>query len=71
MGGTQEPEEIISLSGISPESVAVDWIGNNLYFVESRADRIEVCKMDGSKRGTVIWFGLSSPKALELDPTEG
>ncbi|XP_072033366.1 low-density lipoprotein receptor-related protein 2-like [Amphiura filiformis] len=70
-GGNQNPEVIISLDYISPEGIAVDWVGSNLYFLENMADRIEVCKLDGSMRGTLIGRGLSSPKALALDPTEG
>ncbi len=54
-----------------PEGVAVDWVGGNLYFLEDFINRVEVCKLDGRWRGTLIGDGLYAAKALALDPTEG
>ena len=32
------------------EGLAVDWIGQNIYWVESKLDQIEVAKLDGRFR---------------------
>lgn len=32
------------------EGLAVDWIGQNLYWVESNLDQIEVARLNGSFR---------------------
>ena len=56
---------------VDPEQVAVDWIANNLYFVETRVSRIEVCSLDGVHRSSVITDGIQNPGGLALDPTKG
>jgi hypothetical protein len=40
------------------EGLAVDWIGQNIYWVESNLDQIEVAKLDGSDRTTLIAHDL-------------
>lgn len=52
------------------EGMAVDWIGQNLYWVESHMDQIEVAKLNGSYRRTLISGGMESPRSLVLDPRE-
>uniref|UniRef100_H2YAY1 EGF-like domain-containing protein n=1 Tax=Ciona savignyi TaxID=51511 RepID=H2YAY1_CIOSA len=54
-----------------PEQVAVDWIGNNLYVVETKVGRIDICNFDGSHRTGVVTNGLRNPRGLALDPTKG
>nr|XP_026695954.1 low-density lipoprotein receptor-related protein 2-like isoform X2 [Ciona intestinalis] len=54
-----------------PELVAVDWVGNNLYIVETKVARIDVCNFDGSHRSSVLTEGLRQPRGLALDPTKG
>ena len=63
---------IISRS-ISPrfEGLAVDWVGENIYWVESKLDQIEVAKLDGRFRRTLISDDIQSPRAIALDPHEG
>jgi low-density lipoprotein receptor-related protein 1 (alpha-2-macroglobulin receptor) len=53
------------------EGLAVDWIGENLYWVESKLDQIEVAKLDGRHRRTLIADGIASPRAIAVDPLEG
>jgi low-density lipoprotein receptor-related protein 1 (alpha-2-macroglobulin receptor) len=54
----------------STEGMAVDWIGGNLYWIQSGLDQIEVSKLNGSFRRTLINGGLESPRALSVDPRE-
>ena len=54
-----------------PDGLAVDWVAKNLYFVESSAQRIFVCKLDGRHRVSLITKGLTHPRGLAVDPRDG
>ena len=54
-----------------PDGLAVDWISQNLYIVESSANRIDVCKLDGKYRTSLIASGLSNPRGIVVDPRVG
>ncbi|CAK8674679.1 unnamed protein product [Clavelina lepadiformis] len=62
---------VLDVSIQNPEQVAVDWIANNLYIIETLVSRIEVCNFDGSHRSSIITDGIKSPRGLALDPTKG
>ena len=51
--------------------IAVDWIGRNIYWLDMRADKIEVAKLDGTHRSVLINTEIDSPRALQLDPRVG
>lgn len=53
------------------EGLAVDWIGHNIYWVESTLDHIEVASLDGTSRRTLIAGDMDSPRAIALDPRYG
>ena len=53
------------------EGLAVDWIAENLYWVESNLDQIEVAKLNGSYRRTLVASEMESPRAISLDPRVG
>ncbi|BET02800.1 low-density lipoprotein receptor [Nesidiocoris tenuis] len=64
--------EVVVQTGLtSAEGLAVDWIGENLYWVESNLDQIEVAKLNGSYRRALIAGEMESPRALALDPRYG
>ncbi|XP_030387623.1 low-density lipoprotein receptor-related protein 1 [Scaptodrosophila lebanonensis] len=64
--------EAVVHSGLSTtEGLAVDWIGRNLYWIDSNLDQIEVSKLNGSFRRTLIAGNMESPRAIALDPREG
>ena len=50
------------------EGLAVDWIGDNIYWVDSSLDQIEVANINGSFRRTLIAGNMQSPRAITLDP---
>ncbi|XP_001985922.2 low-density lipoprotein receptor-related protein 1 isoform X2 [Drosophila grimshawi] len=64
--------EAVVHSGLSTtEGLAVDWIGKNLYWIDSNLDQIEVAQLNGSFRRTLIAGNMESPRAIALDPREG
>lgn len=65
-------EEAIIKTGLATtEGIAVDWVAENLYWVESSLDQIEVAKVDGTKRTTLVAGNMTSPRAIVLDPRNG
>ncbi|XP_065578254.1 prolow-density lipoprotein receptor-related protein 1-like isoform X3 [Artemia franciscana] len=55
----------------NPDGIAVDWIGQNLYWCDKGTDTIEVAKLDGRFRKILIHSGLQEPRAIALDPYHG
>ncbi|RWS18789.1 low-density lipoprotein receptor-related protein 1-like protein, partial [Leptotrombidium deliense] len=64
--------EVVVKTGLeTAEGLAVDWIGKNIYWVESNLDQIEVAKLNGSFRKTLVAGEMESPRAIALDPRFG
>lgn len=56
-------------SGIAlVESLAVDWIGQNLYWTDYVMQHIEVSRIDGKRRRILFNQNVTNPRALVLDP---
>lgn len=53
------------------EGIALDWMGNNLYWVDAGAKKIEVSRKDGRYRKVLYTDKLDKPRALALDPMKG
>jgi low-density lipoprotein receptor-related protein 1 (alpha-2-macroglobulin receptor) len=49
------------------ESVAIDWIGKNLYWLDSILKHIDVTTKDGMHRATLISEDISKPRSLAID----
>nr|XP_012637337.1 low-density lipoprotein receptor-related protein 2 [Microcebus murinus] len=64
-------QEVLNVSVDTPENLAVDWINDKLYLVETKVNRIDVANLDGSYRVTLITENLGHPRGLALDPTVG
>jgi sugar lactone lactonase YvrE len=70
LNGTQL--EVIVREGIvSPEGIAVDWIGRNLYFSDQVHDKIFVSTLTGQYMKTIVTENLNEPRALVVVPEEG
>lgn len=52
------------------ESLAVDWVGRNLYWTDYVLETIEVSKLDGSHRTVLVSENVTNPRGLVLDPRE-
>ena len=55
----------------SPDGIAVDWVGRNLYWCDKGKDTIEVSTLDGRYRKVLIKEGLEEPRAIVLNPYDG
>ncbi|CAH0560791.1 unnamed protein product [Brassicogethes aeneus] len=65
-----DPQKVIDLGLASPEGIAVDWLGLNIYWTDPVAQRIEVSRLTGSSRRTLLW-GVYNPHSIVLDPVAG
>ncbi|KAL1455357.1 hypothetical protein WDU94_009457 [Cyamophila willieti] len=64
--------DVVVQTGLTTaEGLAFDWIGKNLYWVESKVDQIEVAKLTGQYRRTLVAGDIESPRAIALDPRFG
>uniref|UniRef100_A0A674KHH1 LDL receptor related protein 2 n=1 Tax=Terrapene triunguis TaxID=2587831 RepID=A0A674KHH1_9SAUR len=63
--------EVLNVSVDTPENLAVDWINNKLYVVETSVNRIDMVNLDGTNRVTLIAENLGNPRGIALDPTVG
>ena len=59
-----EIEPIIQNGHGTPEGLAIDWIAENIYWVESNIDQIQVAKLNGSNQKTLISHDVHSPRAI-------
>lgn len=51
--------------------LAVDWIGDKLFWADSGTSRIEVANLDGSSRKVLLWKNVEKPRAIVVHPEEG
>ncbi|KAK0146060.1 Low-density lipoprotein receptor-related protein 2 [Merluccius polli] len=63
-----EKREVFSAGLMVPESLAVDWVGRNLYWTDSVMETVEVSTLDGAFRKVLLSKNVSSPRGLVLDP---
>lgn len=64
-------ETVIQTGLATAEGLAIDWIGQNIYWVESTLDHIEVANINGTFRRTLIAGDMESPRAIAVDPRYG
>ncbi len=55
----------------SPVAIAVDWIGDKLYVVDSLGQKIDVFELDGRYHAIVMGSNLTNPTDIALDPRMG
>lgn len=55
----------------TPDGIAVDAVGRNLYWTDRGSNRIEVSKLDGSFRKTLVYKNLRGPVDIALDVEDG
>lgn len=52
------------------ESLAVDWVGRNLYWTDYVLETIEVSKLEGTHRTVLVSENVTNPRGLVLDPRD-
>ncbi|KAH0621375.1 hypothetical protein JD844_022573 [Phrynosoma platyrhinos] len=70
-GGVSSIEVVVQHGLATPEGLTVDWIAGNIYWIDSNLDQIEVAKLDGTLRTTLIAGAMEHPRAIALDPRYG
>ena len=69
-GGDKEVQVIVS-SGLSlVEGLAYDWVADNIYWLDSKLNTIEVANADGSHRMILVNQNITQPRGLALDPSD-
>lgn len=64
--------EVVLDVGLSKvEGLAVDWVGRNLYLVDSTQAKIFVATTAGRHMKTLLSEGLQEPRVVVVDPREG
>jgi low density lipoprotein-related protein 2 len=53
------------------EGLAYDWVGRNIYWLDSRLNTIEVARENGSDRMVLLKENITQPRGLALDPSPG
>lgn len=63
-----EPQVVVTTGLDLVEGLAYDWIGGNLYWLDSKLNTIEVSKEDGSVRTALLSGNITQPRGMCLDP---
>jgi len=66
-----DPRDIISTGLDLVEGLAYDWIGQNLYWLDSKLNTIEVAKETGAGRMILVKENITQPRGMCLDPNPG
>ncbi|CAG9563555.1 unnamed protein product [Danaus chrysippus] len=70
MENMSDSRVIVNTGLDTPNGLGVDWIANNIYWTDNDFKVVEVARLDGSSRKTLI-TGLTEPRALALFPAKG
>ena len=63
-------EIIADTDVITPDGLAIDYIGRILYWTDTGTSKLEVARLDGSFRKSLITTGIEKPRAIILDLPE-
>ena len=55
----------------TPDGLAIDHVGRNVYWTDTGTNRIEVGRLDGTRRKVLIKDGLDQPRAIVLCEING
>ena len=64
-------EDLFHRNVRTPDGLAVDPVGRNLFWTDTGTNKLEVSKLDGSYRKALITSGLDEPRDIILDVNEG
>uniref|UniRef100_A0A0K0D3U0 EGF-like domain-containing protein n=1 Tax=Angiostrongylus cantonensis TaxID=6313 RepID=A0A0K0D3U0_ANGCA len=63
------PRAIVSTGLSTVEGIAVDWVNELIYWTDSHHDHIQVSRIDGSMRATVVYGNIHNPRDIVVDPS--
>lgn len=64
-------EDIVETNLTSPYGLAVDWMANNIYWTDYGRRVLQVARIDGTCRKTIITSDLQQPRSIALFPRKG
>lgn len=70
-GQTQTHNVLIDSGLLSPEDVAIDSIGRNLYITDAGLPAIVVCSVDHTECKIIVNTNLQKPRAIVVDSSTG
>jgi len=68
---TSETEVIIRDDLGKVDGIAVEWESGLIYWTDYIYERIEVAKLNGSSRKTLVFNNLTNPRGIAVDPRRG
>lgn len=66
-----ESKVIINTKLATPNGISVDWIADNIYWSDSDHRIIEVSRLDGSCRKSILSDDMGDPRSLIVHPKRG
>lgn len=63
-----EPKDVITIGLDLVEGLAYDWIAQNLYWLDSKLNTIEVANENGTNRLVLVRENITQPRGMCLDP---
>ncbi|XP_065196274.1 low-density lipoprotein receptor-related protein 4-like [Sycon ciliatum] len=64
-------QELVVKDIATPDGIAVDWIGDHIYWTDTGGNMIEVARLDGTGRKVIINTDLDEPRDITLYPSRG
>jgi hypothetical protein len=65
-------EDVVTEEINIPDGLAIDWIYDLLYWTDTGHDHIQVSRLDGTDRRTIVKDdSLDEPRAIVVDPIRG
>lgn len=71
MNNETDTQIVVSQNLSTPDSLAVDWLADNIYWTDSGRKVLEVARLDGSCRKSIISEGLDEPRSVAVFPRKG
>lgn len=64
----KEPQDIVTTGLDLVEGLAYDWVGKNIYWLDSKLNTIEVSNEFGDNRLVLVRENITQPRGMCLDP---
>ena len=55
----------------SPEGIAIDYVGRNMFYTDSELDVVAVSDLNGEFQKVLHSTNLVNPRAIAVDPLRG